>query len=90
MKEVRVIINDKEWAFIEKAKAVIPKEWGNFEQFLIRTGIIGFIKYLMTGAVFESEENDIFWHRISVAILEGYEEWLDLIKISAPPRGLYG
>jgi hypothetical protein len=80
----------KNGAFIEKAKAIVPKEWSDFEQFLLRTGIIGFIKYLMTGSVFESEENDAFWHRLAIAIIEGYEEWLNTIKISSPPGGLYG
>ena len=82
MKEIKVVVDDKEYAFIQKAKEIYPKEGVvPFEQFLIRTGMIGFIKHLMTGTIFESEDSDILWHNIFRAILEGYEEWLSKIKV---------
>jgi hypothetical protein len=93
LKEITVSVEDEEYAFIQKAKAILPKEWGDFEQFLLRTGMVGFIRYLMTGSVFESEDTDNFWHNIFRAILDGYEEWLSKAKvkdISTPPSGLYG
>lgn len=93
MKEIKVSVDDEEYAFIQKAKAKVPKEWGSFEQFLLRTGMISFLKYLLTGSVFESEDSDIFWYKIFRAIVEGYEEMLSEIKIkdmSRPPSGMYG
>jgi len=93
MKEIKILVDDEEYDFIQKAKSKVPKEWGDFEQFLIRTGMIGFLKYLMTGAVFESEADDALWYSIFKAILEGYEKWLSEIEVkdmSRPPRGLYG
>jgi hypothetical protein len=33
LKELRVSVDDKEWAFIEKAKAVVPKEWAILSNF---------------------------------------------------------
>lgn len=93
MKEITVSVDDEEYVFIQKAKAKVPKEWGPFEQFLLRTGMIGFLRYLMTGSVFESEDSDVFWYKIFAAILEGYEKWLSQIEvkdISRPPGGMYG
>lgn len=92
MKEIKVSVDDVEYAFIQKAKAKVPKEWGSFEQFLLRTGMIGFLRHLMTGSVFESEASDTLWYSIFRAILEGYEEWLRTIQvkdISRPPSGIY-
>jgi len=92
LKEIKVSVDDEEYSFIQKAKAIVPKEWVPFEQFLLRTGMIGFAKFLITGSVFETESDDVLWHNIFLAILEGYEKWLDKVKVkdmSIPPKDMY-
>jgi len=95
MKTIKIEIDDKEYDFIEKARMTWPKteEAGAFERFLIRTGIIGFIKHVLTGNMFGSENADATWAGILDIILQGYDEWLSRVKLGAekmPPSILYG
>ena len=93
MKEIKILVDDEEYDFIQKAKSKVPKEWGDFEQFLIRTGMIGFLRFVMTGSVFESDVSDTIWYSIYEAVLRGYDKWLSQIRIkdiSIPPSRVYG
>ena len=32
MKEIKILVDDEEYDFIQKAKSKVPKEWGDFDE----------------------------------------------------------
>ncbi|MDP2755916.1 MAG: hypothetical protein Q8P40_16255 [Nitrospirota bacterium] len=99
MRKIEVEIDDKECAFLDKAKACYEESYKDnpnapsFEHFLIRLGIIGFNKYLLTGSQFSSPEEDLMWSDITHVIVNGYDQWLDATKIGEEkklPVGMFG
>lgn len=99
MRNIEVEKDEKEYVFLKKAKACYKQSYKDkpdatpFEHFLIRLGIIGFNKYLLTGSQFSSPEEDLLWSDITHVIINGYDQWLDVTRIGEEkklPTGMFG
>ena len=84
MPTITIDVSDEEHAFIEGLRSVYrpSQDRPGLEQMLLQSGVIGYVRYLLTGSFFEDEDADYTWTKVADAIITGPKQWLEGIAAS--------